>query len=167
MNRQEIEFYLKFHKEFRKNFTLNSALKSNLLLWSSLKQWFSCMTNLNLSYKALIFSTLILIIVCGSIVEWYAVNYSENHQSGWQFTGMIMMAVIVIPLSLLLSQISEYFKKNIGKRVYLLVTLILVPGIYLLLWSEALANWKMLESNHCLKTLSDGRINLSASLNYF
>ena len=31
MNRQEIEFYLKFHKGFRKNFTLNSALKSNLL----------------------------------------------------------------------------------------------------------------------------------------
>ena len=98
------------------------------------------MTNLNLSYKALISSTLIWILICGSTVEWYAVNYSENHQSGWQFTGMIMMAIIVIPLSLLLSQISEYFKKDIGKRVYLLVTLILVPGIYLLLWSEALAN---------------------------
>ena len=53
---------------------------------------------------------------------------------------MVMIAVIVIPLSLLLSQISEYFKKNIGKRVYLLMILILVPGIYLLLWSEALAN---------------------------
>ena len=51
-----------------------------------------------------------------------------------------MMAIIVIPLSLLLSQISEYFKKNIGKRVYLLVSLILVTGIYLLLWSEALAS---------------------------
>ena len=98
------------------------------------------MTNLNDSYKALIFSTLIWILICGSIVEWYAVNYSENHQSGWQFTGMIMMAIIVIPLSLLLSQISEYFKKDIGKRVYLLLTLILVPGIYLLLWSGALAN---------------------------
>ena len=98
------------------------------------------MTNLNDSYKALISSTLIWILICGSIVEWYAVNYSENHQSGWQFTGMIMMAIIVIPLSLLLSQISEYFKKDIGKRVYLLLILILVPGIYLLLWSGALAN---------------------------
>ena len=29
MNRQEIEFYIKFHKGFRKNHTLNSALKSN------------------------------------------------------------------------------------------------------------------------------------------
>ena len=93
------------------------------------------MTNLNLSYKALISSTLIWILICGSIVEWYAVNYSENHQSGWQFTGMIMMAIIVIPLSLI---ISEYFKKDIRKRVYLLVTLILVPGIYFLLWSGAL-----------------------------
>ena len=98
------------------------------------------MTNLNISYKSLIFFTLFWIVICGSIVEWYATNYFENHQSGWQFTGMIMMAIIVIPLSLLLSQISEYFKKDIGKRVYLLVTLILVPGIYLLLWSGALAN---------------------------
>ena len=94
----------------------------------------------DLNNKALISSTLIWILICGSIVEWYAVNYSENHQSGWQFTGMIMMAIIVIPLSLLLSQVSEYFKKDIGKRVYLLLTLILVPGIYLLLWSGALAN---------------------------
>ena len=98
------------------------------------------MTNPNPSYKSLVFFTLIWIVICGSIIEWYAANYSENHQSGWQFTGMIMMAIIVIPLSLLLSQISEHFKKNTGKRVYLLVTLILVPGIYLLLWSEALAN---------------------------
>ena len=98
------------------------------------------MTNPNPSYKSLVFFTLIWIVICGSIVEWYAASYSENHQSGWQFTGMIMMAIIVIPLSLLLSQISEYFKKNIGKRVYLLVSLILVTGIYLLLWSEALAS---------------------------
>ena len=98
------------------------------------------MTNLNLSYKALIFFTLIWILICGSIVEWYAVNYSVNHQSGWQFSGMIMMAIIVIPLSLLLSQISEYLKKDIGKWVYLLMALVLVPGIYLLLWSGALAN---------------------------
>ena len=48
-----------------------------------------------------------------------------------------MMAIIVIPLSLI---ISEYFKKDIRKRVYLLVSLILVTGIYLLLWSEALAS---------------------------
>ena len=98
------------------------------------------MTNLNLSNKVLISSTFIWILLCGSIAEWYALNHSENHQSGWQFTGMIIMAIIVIPLSLLLSQISEYFKKDIGKRVYLLVTSILVPGIYLLLWSEALAS---------------------------
>ena len=116
-------------------------IKLSPLLWSRFEQWFSFMTNLNDSYKALISSTLIWILICGSIVEWYAVNYSENHQSGWQFTGMIMMAIIVIPLSLI---ISEYFKKDIRKRVYLLVTLILVPGIYFLLWSGALANWKML-----------------------
>ncbi len=34
MNRQEIEFYLKFHKGFRKNFTLNSALKLNQSPWN-------------------------------------------------------------------------------------------------------------------------------------
>ena len=98
------------------------------------------MTNLNLSNKALISSTLIWILVCGSIVEWYALNYSENHQSGWQFTGMIMMAIIVIPFSVLLGQFSENFKKDIGKRVYLLVSLILVPVIYLVLRSGILAD---------------------------
>ena len=95
---------------------------------------------INISYERLNLLTVLLIVVCGSIAEWYAVNYSENHQSGWQFTGMIMMAIIVIPLSLLLSQISEYFKKDIGKWVYLIMALILVPGIYLLLWSGVLAN---------------------------
>ena len=74
-----------------------------------------------------------------------------------------MMAIIVIPLSLLLSQISEYFKKDTGKRVYLLLTLILVPGIYLLLWSGVLANWKMLESNHCLNLISHGWIKMDIS----
>ena len=98
------------------------------------------MTNPNPSYKSLVFFTLIWIVICGSIVEWYAASYSENHQSGWQFTGMIMMAITVIPLSLLLSQTLEYFKKDTGKRVYLLLALILVPGIYLLLWSGVLAN---------------------------
>tara|TARA_B100002051_G_C16283356_1_gene414598 strand:- start:68 stop:370 length:303 start_codon:yes stop_codon:yes gene_type:complete len=95
---------------------------------------------INISYERLILFTLFLIVVCGSITEWYAVNYSENHQSGWQFTGMIMMAIVVIPLSLLLSQISECLKKDIGKWVYLIMALILVPGIYLLLWSGVLAN---------------------------
>ena len=38
MNRQEIEFYLKFHKGFKKNHILNSTLKSNLLQWSKFKQ---------------------------------------------------------------------------------------------------------------------------------
>ena len=137
---------------------MRNLATTTLLLLSKLEQWFSFMTNLNLSYKALISSTLIWILICGSIVEWYAVNYSENHQSGWQFTGMIMMAIIVIPLSLLLSQISEYFKKDIGKRAYLLVALILVPGIYLLLWSGALANWKMLESKHCSNLISNGGV---------
>ena len=95
---------------------------------------------INISNERLVLFTVILIVICGSIVEWYAVNYSENHQSGWQFTGMIMMAIIVIPFSFLLSLISEYLKKDIGKWVYLLMVLILVPGIYLLLWSGVLAN---------------------------
>ena len=93
------------------------------------------MKKINSSYRPLIFITLIWIVICGSVTEWYAVNYLENHQSGWQFTGMIMMAIIVIPISFFLSQILEYFIKDIGKWIYLLISLILVPGIYLLLAS--------------------------------
>ena len=98
------------------------------------------MTNINLSYKALISSTLILIIICGSIVEWYAVNYSENHQSGWQFLGMMVIATIVIPVPLIISAILDSKIKGMGKWFFLLTTLILVPGIYLLLFSGVLAN---------------------------
>ena len=98
------------------------------------------MTNLNLSNKALISSTLIWILVCGSIVEWYALNYSENHQSGWQFFGMIVMATIVIPVPLIIGAILDSKIKGMGKWFFLLTTLILVPGIYLLLWSGVLAN---------------------------
>ena len=110
------------------------------------------MTNLNLSYKALISSTLIWILICGSIVEWYAVNYSENHQSGWQFTGMIMMATIVIPVPLIIGTILDNYIKGMGKWFYLLTTLILVPGIYLTLWSGVLAE----ESKHECYTRIDG-----------
>ena len=109
--------------------------KTNQSLSSSFEQWFTKLKKINSSYRPLIFITLIWIVICGSVTEWYAVNYLENHQSGWQFTGMIMMAIIVIPISFFLSQILEYFIKDIGKWIYLLISLILVPGIYLLLAS--------------------------------
>ena len=48
---------------------------------------------------------------------------------------MFMMAIIVIPISLVFREISEYFIKDLGKWIYLLTSLILVPGIYLLLAS--------------------------------
>jgi len=95
---------------------------------------------INISYERLILFSVILIVICGSIGEWYAVNYSENHQSGWQFFGMIVMAIIVIPLPFLFSMILDYFIKGIGKWFYFLTSLILVPGIYLLLFSGVLAN---------------------------
>ena len=79
-------------------------------------------------------------MICGSFTEWYAVNYSENHQSGWQFFGMIVMAAIVIPVPLIISAILDSKIKGMGKWFFLLTTLILVPGIYLLLFSGVLAN---------------------------
>ena len=98
------------------------------------------MIKINISYKKLILFSVILILICGSIGEWYAVNYSENHQSGWQFFGMIVMAAIVIPIPLLIGAILDHKIKGMGKWFYLLTTLILVPGIYLLLYSGVLAN---------------------------
>ena len=111
------------------------------------------MKKINISYERLILFSVILIVICGSIVEWYAVNYSENHQSGWQFFGMIVMATIVIPVPLIIGAILDSKIKGMGKWFFLLTTLILVPGIYLLLFSGVLANWEIWESNHCLKTL--------------
>ena len=98
------------------------------------------MKKINISYEKLILFSVILILICGSIGEWYAVNYSENHQSGWQFFGMIVMAAIVIPMPLLIGAILDHKIKGMGKWFYLLTTLILVPGTYLLLYSGVLAN---------------------------
>ena len=98
------------------------------------------MKKINISYEKLILFSVILILICGSIGEWYAVNYSENHQPGWQFFGMIVMAAIVIPIPLLIGAILDHKIKGMGKWFYLLTTLILVPGIYLLLYSGVLAN---------------------------
>ena len=134
MEEKYIKFYQSFHKGFQ-NKKSNSLFCSSQSLSSRTKQWFTKLKKINSSYRPLIFITLIWIVICGSVTEWYAVNYLENHQSGWQFTGMIMMAIIVIPISFFLSQILEYFIKDIGKWIYLLISLILVPGIYLLLAS--------------------------------
>ena len=122
------------------------------------------MKKINISYKRLILFSVILIVICGSIVEWYAVNYSENHQSGWEFFGMIVMATIVIPVPLIIGAILDSKIKGMGKWFFLLTTLILVPGIYLLLFSGVLANWEMWESNHCLNSISDGGVVSFAEL---
>ena len=110
------------------------------------------MKKINISYERLILFSVILIVICGSIVEWYAVNYSENHQSGWQFFGMIVMATIVIPVPLIIGAILDSKIKGMGKWFFLLTTLILVPGIYLTLWSGVLAE----ESKHECYTRIDG-----------
>ena len=76
------------------------------------------MKKINISYEKLILFSVILILICGSIGEWYAVNYSENHQSGWQFFGMIVMAAIVIPMPLLIGAILDHKIKGMGKWFY-------------------------------------------------
>lgn len=95
---------------------------------------------LNKTYERLILFSVILIVICGSIGEWYSANYSESHQSGWQFLGMIVVATIVIPLPLIIGMVLDQYIKGLGKRFYFLTTLILVPGIYLTLWSGVLAD---------------------------
>ena len=45
-----------------------------------------------------------LIILNGILMEWTAVKFpTEYHQTGWEFVGMIMMMVFIIPSSLLAS----------------------------------------------------------------
>ena len=51
-----------------------------------------------------------------------------------------MIATIVIPVPLIISAILDSKIKGMGKWFFLLTTLILVPGIYLLLFSGVLAN---------------------------
>ena len=61
--------------------------------------------------NAISFITFLILLLTG-FFEWYYVNFnSDNHQSGWHFTGAIMLLIAVIGISYLITGLIEISKK--------------------------------------------------------
>ena len=64
------------------------------------------------SWAGAISSILFFIILFCGFVEWYEVNFSSDyHQSGWHFTGALILISVIIPLSLLVTVFIALLKK--------------------------------------------------------
>ena len=61
--------------------------------------------------NAISFIAFLILLITG-FFEWYFVNFnSDNHQSGWHFTGAIMLLITVIGISYLITGLIEISKK--------------------------------------------------------
>ena len=83
------------------------------------------------TWKRAIWSVVFLIVLNGILMEWTAINFStQPHQTGWQFTGMIMLASVTIPSSLLVTSfIGLWFEKIKIKLFFWIAVLILLGSV--------------------------------------
>ena len=80
-----------------------------------------------------------LIILNGTLMEWTAVKFpTEYHQTGWQFVGMFMMMLYIIPASLLASLLItgliSLWRKQKLKAKLLFWTAVVTAFVLLLGW---------------------------------
>ena len=83
------------------------------------------------TWKRAIWSVVFLIVLNGILMEWTAINFStEPHQTGWQFAGMIWLAIVTIPSSLLVTSfIGLWFEKIKIKLFFWIAVLILLGSV--------------------------------------
>ena len=83
------------------------------------------------TWKRAIWSVVFLIVLNGILMEWTAINFStEPHQTGWEFMGMIMLASVTIPSSLLVTSfIGLWFEKIKIKLFFWIAVLILLGSV--------------------------------------
>lgn len=83
------------------------------------------------SWLASIGAIIFLIILNSILMEWTAVNFpTEYHQTGWQFVGMIMLASVIIPASLLVTGLISLWRKQKPKTKLFFRTAV----VFLLVW---------------------------------
>jgi len=83
------------------------------------------------TWKRAIWSVVFLIVLNGILMEWTAINFStEPHQTGWEFAGMIWLASVTIPSSLLVTSfIGLWFEKIKIKLFFWIAVLILLGSV--------------------------------------
>jgi antitoxin component YwqK of YwqJK toxin-antitoxin module len=86
--------------------------------------------NLTSSWVRAVGLIIFLIILNGTLMEWTAVNFpTEYHQTGWQFVGMIMLASVIIPASLLVTGLISLWRKQKPKaKLFFWTAVVLLLG---------------------------------------
>ena len=103
-------------------------------------------------------SILFLIILNGTLMEWTAINFStEPHQTGWEFTGMIMLAVGIFPIAVLAGLIAfsielvfkkmkvatfiGHFFEKIKIKVFFWTAVVLLLWVVGPIWINSSSSW--------------------------
>jgi len=94
------------------------------------------------TWKRAIWSVVFLIVLNGILMEWTAINFStESHQTGWQFTGMIMLASVTIPSSLFVTSFIGLWFEKIKIKLFFWIAVLILLGWVGPIWINSLSSW--------------------------
>ena len=94
------------------------------------------------TWKRAIWSVVFLIVLNGILMEWTAINFStQPHQTGWQFAGMIMLASVTIPSSLLVTSFIGLWFEKIKIKLFFWIAVLILLGWVGPIWINSLSSW--------------------------
>ena len=92
------------------------------------------------TWKRAIWSVVFLIVLNGILMEWTAINFStQPHQTGWQFTGMIMIASVTIPSSLFVTSFIGLWFEKIKIKLFFWIAVLILLGWVGPIWINSLS----------------------------
>ena len=92
------------------------------------------------TWKRAIWSVVFLIVLNGILMEWTAINFStQPHQTGWQFTGMIMLASVTIPSSLFVTSFIGLWFEKIKIKLFFWIAVLILLGWVGPIWINSLS----------------------------
>ena len=91
------------------------------------------------TWKRAIWSVVFLIVLNGILMEWTAINFStQPHQTGWEFVGMIMLAGVIIPSSLLVTSFIGLWFEKIKIKLFFWIAVLILLGWVGSIWINGL-----------------------------
>ena len=94
------------------------------------------------TWKRAIWSVVFLIVLNGILMEWTAINFNtQPHQTGWQFAGMIMLASVTIPSSLLVTSFIGLWFEKIKIKLFFWIAVLILLGWVGPIWINSLSSW--------------------------
>ena len=94
------------------------------------------------TWKRAIWSVVFLIVLNGILMEWTAINFStEPHQTGWEFAGMIWLASVTIPSSLLVTSFIGLWFEKIKIKLFFWIAVLILLGWVGTIWINSSSSW--------------------------